>query len=179
MRDEIRDIQQHLRLTVVYVTHDQEEALAVSDRIIVMRNASIAQDGTPRDLYEVPADRFVADFIGEANLISCIVTAVDNETATIRIGDYVHRLPARNLREGPATVAVRPGRLQLSATATKDSLDAEIRKATYVGSRMEYTVATSFGTLFAVLDDVESPFAIGQSVALRFADSGPVLLPES
>jgi iron(III) transport system ATP-binding protein len=58
-----------LGLTVVYVTHDQEEALAVSDRIIVMNNAVIAQSGTPRDLYEEPADAFVADFIGEANIV--------------------------------------------------------------------------------------------------------------
>ena len=68
VREEIREIQQNLGLTVVYVTHDQEEALAVSDEIVVMRNASIAQMGTPRQLYDTPADTFVADFIGEANL---------------------------------------------------------------------------------------------------------------
>jgi iron(III) transport system ATP-binding protein len=68
VREEIREIQQKLGLTVVYVTHDQEEALAVSDRIIVMNNAVIAQDGTPRELYDAPANAFVADFIGEANI---------------------------------------------------------------------------------------------------------------
>jgi ABC-type Fe3+/spermidine/putrescine transport system ATPase subunit len=71
VREEIREIQQKLGLTVVYVTHDQEEALAVSDRIVVMNNAVIAQDGTPRDLYERPANAFVADFIGEANMFLC------------------------------------------------------------------------------------------------------------
>ena len=74
VREEIREIQQKLGLTVVYVTHDQEEALAVSDRIIVMNNAVIAQDGTPRDLYDAPANAFVADFIGEANIFDCEVT---------------------------------------------------------------------------------------------------------
>ena len=64
VREEIREIQQNLGLTVVYVTHDQEEALAVSDEIVVMRNAGIAQIGTPRQLYDAPADRFVADFSG-------------------------------------------------------------------------------------------------------------------
>ena len=73
VREEIRDIQQSLGLTVVYVTHDQEEALAVSDRIVVMRNAQIAQEGSPKDLYEWPNDRFVADFIGEANIIPCSI----------------------------------------------------------------------------------------------------------
>ncbi|HUP28731.1 MAG TPA: ABC transporter ATP-binding protein, partial [Usitatibacter sp.] len=67
MRDEIRRLQQKLGLTVVYVTHDQSEALAVSDRIVVMRNAQIAQVGTPRELYEAPANVFVATFMGEAS----------------------------------------------------------------------------------------------------------------
>src|SRR5690606_7048498 len=79
VREEIREIQQKLGLTVVYVTHDQEEALAVSDRIVVMRNAAIAQVGTPRELYDAPADTFVADFIGEANLIDCTITAREGE----------------------------------------------------------------------------------------------------
>ena len=70
VREEIRELQQSLGLTVAYVTHDQEEALAVSDRIIVMSNARIAQTGTPRELYEEPADLFVADFIGDANIVT-------------------------------------------------------------------------------------------------------------
>jgi iron(III) transport system ATP-binding protein len=69
VRDEIRELQSRLELTVVYVTHDQEEALAVSDQVIVMSNAVIAQSGSPRELYEQPASPFVANFIGEANLV--------------------------------------------------------------------------------------------------------------
>ncbi|PKQ08347.1 MAG: ABC transporter ATP-binding protein, partial [Alphaproteobacteria bacterium HGW-Alphaproteobacteria-10] len=73
VRDEIRELQQRLGLTAVYVTHDQEEALAISDRVIVMRDGAIAQDGAPRDLYERPADRFVANFIGDANLVEAVI----------------------------------------------------------------------------------------------------------
>ena len=69
VRQEIRDLQQSLDLTVIYVTHDQEEALAVSDHIIVMESGRIAQQGTPHELYEQPASRFLADFIGDANLV--------------------------------------------------------------------------------------------------------------
>ena len=69
MREEIRDLQQRLGLTVVYVTHDQSEALAVSDRIIVMDKAVIAQEGAPRELYAQPKDAFVAGFMGEANRV--------------------------------------------------------------------------------------------------------------
>ncbi|MGB5068258.1 MAG: ABC transporter ATP-binding protein, partial [Albidovulum sp.] len=81
VREEIREIQQNLGLTVVYVTHDQEEALAVSDRIVVMRNAAIAQIGRPRELYDAPVDTFVADFIGEANLIDCEILSIDGDVA--------------------------------------------------------------------------------------------------
>ena len=69
VREEIRELQQSLSLTVLYVTHDQEEALAVSDHIIVMNGGRIAQQGTPDDLYEAPESRFLADFIGDANLV--------------------------------------------------------------------------------------------------------------
>ena len=176
VREEIREIQQNLGLTVVYVTHDQEEALAVSDEIVVMRNAAIAQKGTPRDLYEAPADAFVADFIGEANLIPVEITAVDDGQAQVQIGDYTHRLPSRGLPVGKALLAVRPSRLQLVPGAAT-GVPAVIEKATYVGSRMEYMVSAAFGSVFAVLDDVANPFAVGDAVTISFAASGPVLIP--
>lgn len=179
VREEIRDIQQSLGLTVVYVTHDQEEALAVSDRIVVMRNAQIAQEGSPRDLYELPNDAFVADFIGEANLVPCAIDSVENDVATISIGSYRHSLPARGMAPGEATLAVRPSRVELRAGASENTMDAKILKATYVGSHMEYTVKTGFGTLFAVSGNVSSIFETGASVAMNFAESGPVLLPKS
>ncbi len=179
VREEIREIQQNLGLTVVYVTHDQEEALAVSDRIIVMRNAAIAQEGTPRELFEAPADKFVADFIGEANLIPCTIEAVVGEMADISIGHYRYSLPSRGMAAGPATVAVRPSRVQLLPTATDDMIKASIAKATYVGGHMEYTVETPFGPLFAISGAVDDPFLVGQDMGLSFSGSGPVLLPDS
>ena len=174
VREDIREIQQNLGLTVVYVTHDQEEALAVSDRIVVMRNASIAQIGTPRELYDAPVDRFVADFIGEANLIPCEITGVNGEVAKIAIGGYSYALPSRGLAPGRATLAIRPSRVMLDAP---QGFQGEIVKATYVGSRMEYTVKAEFGTLFAVQEDVANPLSIGQAVKVGFAVTGPVLLP--
>lgn len=80
VREEIRQIQQQLGLTAVYVTHDQEEAMAVSDQIIVMNNAEIAQTGSPFTLYDRPASAFIADFIGDANLIEVDVTQAGDAT---------------------------------------------------------------------------------------------------
>lgn len=175
VREEIREIQQNLGLTVVYVTHDQEEALAVSDEIVVMYNAGIAQIGSPRDLYDAPADRFVADFIGEANIISCEIVAVSGDTATINIAGFIHTLPSRGLSVGPAQLAVRPTRLIMNAPS---GITVTVQKATYVGSRMEYTLKAEFGTLFSVSENVDEPLKVGQSLAVGLDKIGPVLLPK-
>jgi len=179
VREEIREIQQNLGLTVVYVTHDQEEALAVSDQIVVMRNASIAQIGTPRELYDAPYDRFVADFIGEANLISCSIEDVKGDVAEIDLSGYRYKLPSRGMKEGPASIAIRPSRLRLAKGQSGEGVNAQIEKATYVGSRMEYAISTDFGQVFAVVDDVDTPFDLGDAVMLSFDAKGPVLLPSS
>jgi iron(III) transport system ATP-binding protein len=176
VREDIRAIQQDLGLTVVYVTHDQEEALAVSDEIVVMRPAAIAQIGTPRSLYDAPVDEFVADFIGEANILPCTIESVENDAATIDIEGYRHVLPSRGLKEGPAKLAVRPSRLVIGAP---DGFKVQIVKATYVGVRMEYTLEASFGSMFAVQDDVDAPLDVGNEVTVGFAKKGPVLLPEA
>ena len=97
VREEIRDLQRKLGITAVYVTHDQAEALAISDRVIVMSNAAIAQEGSPRELYEEPADRFVADFIGDANIVAVEIVAVDGDEADVRLGAATVRLARRGL----------------------------------------------------------------------------------
>ena len=174
VREDIRDIQQSLGLTVVYVTHDQEEALAVSDEIVVMRNAGIAQVGTPRDLYDAPADRFVADFIGEANIIPCDVISVKDDVASIRVGDLSHKLPARGLKEGRAALAVRPTRFKLGAA---EGMRMTVDKATYVGSRMEYTLDAGFARVFVVSEDVDTPLSVGEEIMVGLDPIGPVILP--
>ena len=174
VREDIRAIQQDLGLTVVYVTHDQEEALAVSDVIVVMRNASIAQLGTPRELYDEPVDAFVADFIGEANLIPCAVVAIDEDIAEIDVDGYRYRLAARGLSTGPANLAVRPARIVLGG---EEGFNATVAKVSYVGVRMEYSLDTAFGSMFAVQDDVVHPLELNSSVKVSFRQSGTVLIP--
>ena len=127
VRAEIRDLQQRFGLTAVYVTHDQEEALAVSDRIVVMRMGQIAQIGTPADLYERPASAFVADFIGDANLI-------EGRIADGRFRAAHLDLPL-GVPDGAVTATIRPERMRLTAGGA-----AVILTASYLGSRMEYVV---------------------------------------
>lgn len=178
VREEIRDLQTSLGLTVVYVTHDQEEALAVSDRIIVMRNAAIAQVGTPRELYDSPADAFVADFIGESNMVTVNITGIDPHTgvATVTLGPMTMALPARGLPVGPAKLAVRPNRIRLSRNTGASALPGLVSKATYVGNHMEYLVKTDYGDWFAISDEVDDVFDSGFDVEVQFSERGPVLL---
>jgi iron(III) transport system ATP-binding protein len=176
VREEIREIQQKLGLTVVYVTHDQEEALAVSDRIIVMNNAVVAQDGTPRELYDAPASTFVADFIGEANVFACEVLSVEDGVAFVRLGSLSLKLPAGGHRPGSAKLAARPSRISLHPAGTPDTLPGTLEKATYVGSHLEFVVGTEFGEVFVVSPDVDAPFAPGQPIGIGFPTRGPVLI---
>jgi iron(III) transport system ATP-binding protein len=176
VREEIRDIQTKLGLTVVYVTHDQEEALAVSDRIIVMNKAVIAQDGSPRELYDAPASAFVADFIGEANVLSCKVESVSGQVAKVSVGPISITTPARGHQSGPAKLAIRPNRIAISPAGTKNSLPGTVGKATYVGSHMEYVVETASGSLFVVSPDVGAVHEPGQAIGLVFPAGGPVLV---
>jgi len=176
VREDIRELQQKLGLTSVYVTHDQEEALAVSDRIIVMRNAEIAQEGSPRDLYEAPADNFVADFIGDANLVDGEIESLEGTEALVRIGTAERRLPARGLGPGPVKVAIRPEAIRIARNGSIGALEAEVLKATYLGSHMEYTLATPLGELFAIDPDIEQPAQAGDQVAVELSRRGVTLV---
>ena len=176
VREEIREIQQNLGLTVVYVTHDQEEALAVSDRIIVMKNAMVAQDGTPRELYDAPADSFVADFIGEANILNCEITSLSGNMASVEVGGYKTKLDSRGIGKGAALLGVRPNRVVITKRKAANSFPGEIIRATYVGNHLEFSLKTEFGELFAISYDVDSKLSVGEKIGVSFAKIGPVLL---
>lgn len=174
VRTEIRELQQRLGFTAVYVTHDQDEALAVSDRIVVMKDGVIAQDGTPRQLYEAPASEFIADFIGEANVIDCQVTSVDADQARVRVGGAEITLPARGAVAGPGRLAVRPGAFQMSADG--DGLDGRISTAAYLGDHIEYEIETEAGQLFVIDDTTSRALEPGIRVTLRFRGVGVALI---
>ena len=176
VREEVRDIQQKLGLTTVYVTHDQEEALAVSDRIVVMNNAVIAQEGTPRELYEYPADTFVADFIGDANIVEGTVVEAGGDNAKVRIGGIELVVSSRRSDNGPAKVAIRPEAIRLSAGGNGAPLRGTVRKATYLGSHIEYTLETELGPLFATDPHVDAPVAPDSDVAIELAPRGVNLI---
>ncbi len=179
VREDIRALQQQLQLTVVYVTHDQEEALAVSDRIVVMQSAAIVQDGTPRDLYERPANRFIADFIGNANLLPVTLHCDGGALARVSLGGAVLHLPHRGLPSGPAELAVRPHAIRMAAGPHgENELAGRVRKAAYLGSHMEYQVGLDgiAAEMFVIDGDLGNALAPDTPVSVRFAPGGAVLV---
>ena len=176
MREEIRDLQQRLSLTVVYVTHDQSEAMAVSDRIIVMNKAIIAQEGAPRELYEQPCDPFVAGFMGDANRVRGTLTRRDATLADVRLGAVTLALPHRGLADGAVEVSIRPEAIEITAEGGAP-IRGTVRKASYLGGLMEYSLDTDIGELFVVSTAVARPLAAGSAVSVALADHGVVVIP--
>jgi iron(III) transport system ATP-binding protein len=176
VREEIRQIQQRLGLTAVYVTHDQEEAMAVSDRIIVMKNAEIAQEGTPHDLYDRPANAFIADFIGDANLIDVEVTKSGPQTE-IALLDRRVTLPLDSSLTGPAKMVLRPHHIRLGRDAGPETLPAEVTYAAWLGNSVQYTLTTEAGSIFAIGAPQPTPFKQGDSIHLGFDLADVRLVP--
>jgi iron(III) transport system ATP-binding protein len=179
VRQDIRDLQKSLNLTVVYVTHDQEEALAVSDRIIVMTNAKIAQSGTPRELYEEPADHFVADFIGDSNIVEAELVEEAGPRARVRLGDVTIELPRRGLSPGPVRIALRPHGFTVSTTAPSvPALHGTVLKSAYLGKNFEITAKTAVGELFVVAPPHPAPPPPGAPIWLGVTGETASLIPK-
>jgi iron(III) transport system ATP-binding protein len=177
VRQEIRDLQQALELTVIYVTHDQEEALAVSDHIIVMDGGRIAQQGSPESLYEQPASRFLADFIGDANLVDGELT-IEGGGARFAAGNVSVPVRADGMPPGAATLAVRPNRLRVTPPGD-GLLPGELKRSAYLGSRVEYVVTTAWGELLVFDDAVRSLLPRGSPVGIRFDPDAVIVLPRA
>jgi iron(III) transport system ATP-binding protein len=174
MRDEIRALQQELALTVVYVTHDRQEALAISDQVIVMNAARIVQADTPRALYTSPASPFIAAFVGDANIVAVTLRRLDDVRAEVTMGDLRLVLPHRGLPDGPAAMAIRPRAARLGPTG----IVGRVAKAAYLGSHMEYAVQidSQAAPLFVVTDDVNRPLQVGSTVRISLDPAGLALM---
>jgi len=165
MREEIRAIQQRLGLTVAYVTHDQSEALAVSDQIIVMDQGIIAQSGTPQDMYERPRSAFVAGFMGEAMLFP----GAANADGSVQLGP-LRVVPGQVAHVGAVKVAVRPEAWTIGNDAA--GLPARLKKRAYLGNLYEYTFETVLGSIFVVSADLTSVIEPGAQVSLGLSSHG-------
>lgn len=182
MQLELKRLQRELGTTFLYVTHDQEEALTMSDRIAVMKAGRIEQLGTAAEVYERPVSRFVADFIGEANLLPARVRAWEGGRAVLELlGRTIAVTPPpgfpRGMR-GAVMVALRPERLRPAAPDASGSITARVCEMIYAGALVRLLVE-AHGVPLRVLAPIGSPLAAaapGQEIALDFDERDVVLL---
>ncbi|NDV00404.1 ABC transporter ATP-binding protein [Pseudoroseicyclus tamaricis] len=166
MQSELKRLQSETGITFVFVTHDQEEALTMSDRIAVMSHGQLQQVGSPREIYTRPVNRFVADFIGETNFLEA---EAKGDSVTLSTGDT---LPLPGAGTGPITLAVRPELLRLTEPGEGD-LTATVRDSVYFGTDWHCHLLLSDGT--EVVARMQSPptgesgIGKGQPVGLAFA----------
>ena len=143
MQIELQDLQRQLGITFVLVTHDQEEALSLSDRICVMRAGEIVQVGTPRELYDQPQSRYVADFVGTSNFFEGRITSLQGQTAMISLVDgetyEAIFLDTPDVGE-TACMSIRPEQIRMSSEGTARSLEVTIQNRIFLGEHTEYLV---------------------------------------
>jgi spermidine/putrescine ABC transporter ATP-binding subunit len=180
MRSEIRRLQKELNITAVYVTHDQEEAMAISDRIAIMNAGQIVQIGTAEDLYLRPAARFVATFLGDANLIESNIIDVGMDRLALGIDGFRWDIAtSERHRAGSSVLAVvRPEAIKLSET--EGTLKGRIVTSTYLGAKVEYLVRVGDQTLQVVQSNPTrgSRFAEGAEVGVSLPHASVHILKD-
>ncbi|MCY3661512.1 MAG: ABC transporter ATP-binding protein [bacterium] len=179
MQLELRALHRRLGGTFIYVTHDQEEALVMSNRVVIMRSGRIVQDGTPQAIYRNPRNRFVAEFIGETNLLAAQAT----ETAII-VRNLDLRIPNESNATGDVSLSIRPEHLRLDdgAGTTEGgrlSVGGELLDSIFLGSLYRHLVRLGDGTILTVqeLATDDRDHAIGSRVVVSWSPSDTAILP--
>jgi iron(III) transport system ATP-binding protein len=176
MRWELKDLQRRTGITFVYVTHDQAEAMALSDRIAVLHGGVLLQDGPPREVYARPASRVVADFMGLVNLVPgrVVRAAADESRVSVAGGDPVRCLSGAGLAEGTAVqVAIRPESLRLARdglapAGAEGVLHGKLAEVTFLGNLIDCHVVLDDGTRVRVQADPGTSLQPGQTLKLMF-----------
>ena len=170
MRTELKELQRRTGITFVYVTHDQAEALALSDRIAVMQLGQVQQFGTPFEVYTRPANRMVADFMGLVNLVPGKVRAVRNGAGTIELaGDLAIEAPALDGASAGESVdvSIRPENIRLSVPSAAPAARAKIASHVFLGNISEYYATLPSGQVLRVQTHPLQHFDVGSDVAVE------------
>ena len=185
MQIELQNLQREIGITFVLVTHDQEEALSMSDFVCVMNGGRIVQLGQPSEIYDEPADLFVADFVGKTNLLSGKVTGHSGDLVDVALADgtIIAARKRTALRQGETvSVSLRPESLSLGAPQS-GPLKGIVRNRIFLGSTAEYAIEVQgIGTLLAKADHLIGQgnlFKPGEPVAIGYATGTPLAFPET
>ncbi len=168
MRSVIKKLQRRLGITTIYVTHDQEEALAISDRIAVMRDGEIMQVGSPLDVYTKPQNPFVAGFIGISNFIDCTVEGGDPANARVNVkGEIALTLPLKKAYSGEARISARPEQLRFAG----QGMPGRVNLSVFLGDFIEYEITLDNGQTLQLNEytkDTTNVHADGERVFIGF-----------
>lgn len=181
VQEELKDIQKRSGKTFVFVTHDQDEALVMSDRVVVMNNGRVEQDGPPEELYLKPKNRFVSEFIGETNLLSCTVRSVDEGTVTIEwMGSQIRQKnPDNAARAGDSVnVAIRPENFHIhqDRPATGNAVQAVVTDRTFRGSSTAFKVSVGADRSVRLKAIMDGNPRFGDDVWLSWESSSMAML---
>jgi len=182
MQVELKGLQRRLGISFIYVTHDQEEALTMSDRIVVMNAGRIEQIGQSEDIYERPLTEFVAGFIGVSNIIEGTVEAIDGDVSIVNTGNAIVRASDNGLKAGERVrMLIRPEKISISTEMTNGSLKGTIESAIYLGESTHWKVSIGGGQSLTVQEQNREPSSsresrVGQSVCLDWAPENAVVL---
>ena len=152
MQSELSRIHRQVGTTFVFVTHDQDEALSMATRIAIMSGGKVAQTGTPREVYDRPVNRFVADFVGEANFLSCTI-AREGGRAMVVLPDGERVVAPAGSSDGPATLMVRPESVAVrpvGESAAEPGLTARVANVAFLGNHTRITLTTAAGDIVAI-----------------------------
>jgi iron(III) transport system ATP-binding protein len=179
MRGELRRVQQHLGITSIYVTHDQEEAFSIADQVAIMNEGKLVQLGQPRELYHEPANRFVAEFVGLSNILPVEIVESRSDRVIVRLYDQIiqSRTPV-NHNESGISVVLRPETLRITQK-DDEGIPARVVSAAFLGPLLRYTVV--IGNEHELTVDMYNPdpnefFSQGAAVNLRVPKEVPSLL---
>jgi ABC-type Fe3+/spermidine/putrescine transport system ATPase subunit len=172
MRFEIKELQRRLGITAVYVTHDQAEALALSDRVAVMNEGRVEQVGTPDEIYDQPGSQFVADFIGLSEFIEGTVLSVGSEKAIVAVDELRFAVPASPKMQPREKLLffIRPNDIDLfppGQSGGENTFDGVVSKMTYLGDKIDYRIAVGGSLELRVQTDGKVRFEQGESVRLQ------------
>ena len=180
MRMELKTLQQETGITFIFVTHDQEEALTMSDRIAVMSAGKVQQIGTAREIYEAPVNRFVANFIGETNLLDVTVDAVTDGAAQVTLpGGHTVHCAATGLTPGPHSLSIRPERVSLVPVG--GDLSATVERVIYLGTDLQVFTRLDGGSVLHVRMQNAARVAVpqpGARVGLQLEEGAARLLAD-
>jgi spermidine/putrescine transport system ATP-binding protein len=184
MQIELQDLQRELGITFVLVTHDQEEALSLSDRICVMRDGRIVQEGSPQDLYDAPNSRYVADFVGTSNFFAGKLASVSGGTGRFvtTTGIVLEGRPAKGVHPGDRVeLSIRPEQIRMAAEASEGSFAARVHNRIFLGEHTEYLVRNEKLGSVVVLAPRRSDFgargfAVGDQVHISWAGDAALIL---